>query len=88
MPTKSDRSNDRLFISRMVGVTFKNRGSKLYPTRNTSSSGMYIAGQLSYLVGSPCTVKLHEVGQVDNLLYEPFRQRDKGRQGRLGLLLY
>jgi hypothetical protein len=61
MPTKNDRNNDRLFISRMVGVTFKNRGSKLYPTKNISLSGMYIVGQFSHPVGSPCTVTLHEV---------------------------
>jgi hypothetical protein len=60
MPTKSDRNNNRIFISRMVGVTFKNRGSKICPTKDISLSGMFIVGQFNNKVGSLCTISLHE----------------------------
>jgi|GEM_PF-6685115 len=44
----------------MIGVTFNNRHSKLYSTRNISLSGMFIVGRFSHEVGSRCTVTLNE----------------------------
>jgi hypothetical protein len=60
MPTHNDRNNNRIFISRMVGVTFKNSESKICPIRNISLSGIFIVGQFSNKVGSTCTITLHK----------------------------